>query len=136
MLLSLEYLDPTAYEIETYLWTLRFDEQKKKSLFILVWLELVSKSCHRKTLDRSPLVAQWFKDLALSLQWLGSLLWCGFEIPGPGTCTCYRHGQKRKKERVLINTWTNMERCPCILQRQKSKVQNTYRMIPTFLIKN
>ena len=24
-------------------------------------------------------MAQWVKDLALSLQWLGSLLWCGFD---------------------------------------------------------
>ena len=23
-------------------------------------------------------MAQWIKDLALSLQWFGSLLWCGF----------------------------------------------------------
>jgi len=25
-------------------------------------------------------VAQWLKELALSLQQLGSLLWCGFDI--------------------------------------------------------
>ena len=24
-------------------------------------------------------MAQWVKDLALSLQWLGSLLWCRFD---------------------------------------------------------
>ena len=33
--------------------------------------------------DRCSLVAQWVKDQALSLQWLGSLLWHGFD-PYPG----------------------------------------------------
>ena len=28
-------------------------------------------------------MAQWVKDLALSRQWLGLLLWCGFD-PWPG----------------------------------------------------
>ena len=27
----------------------------------------------------SSLVVQWVKDLVWSLQWLGLLLWCGFE---------------------------------------------------------
>ena len=32
---------------------------------------------------RSSLVMQWVKDSALSLQWLGMLLWWGFD-PWPG----------------------------------------------------
>ena len=40
-------------------------------------------------------VAQQGKDLVLSLQRLGSLLWCGFNL---GTSTCHRRGQKIKKE--------------------------------------
>ena len=32
-----------------------------------------------KLLDFSSLAAQWVKDSALSLQRLGSLLWCGFD---------------------------------------------------------
>lgn len=30
-------------------------------------------------MERSSLVAQWVKDLALLLQWLGSLLWWEFD---------------------------------------------------------
>ena len=30
-------------------------------------------------------MAEWVKDLALSLLWLGSLLWCGFDL---GTFMC------------------------------------------------
>ena len=33
--------------------------------------------------ERSPLVPQQIKDLALSLQWLRPLLWCRFH-PWPG----------------------------------------------------
>ena len=38
-----------------------------------------------------------FKDLALSLLWLGSLLWHGFNN-GPGTSTCLGCSQKKKKK--------------------------------------
>ena len=37
----------------------------------------------RKEGRRSSLVVQWVKDPALSLPWLGSLLWRGFD-PWPG----------------------------------------------------
>ena len=43
----------------------------------------------------SSLVALWVKESALSLPWLGLLLWRGFD-PGPGTSTCHRHSQKEK----------------------------------------
>ena len=46
----------------------------------------------------SSLLAQRVKDPALSLQWLGLLLWCG-SIPGPGTSLCHGWGQKGKKKR-------------------------------------
>lgn len=36
-------------------------------------------SSKRKAIDRPSLVVQWAKDLALSLQALGPLLWCGFD---------------------------------------------------------
>ena len=47
-------------------------------------------------------MAQWVKDLALSLQWLGSLLWCG-PIPGPGTSKLPRaSGVGGKKAYIYI----------------------------------
>ena len=51
------------------------------------------KQKKKKNSVRSPLAAQWAKNLALSLQWLKSLLRCGL-IPGPGTSTCHGHGQE------------------------------------------
>ena len=42
-----------------------------------------------KTFARSSLVAQWVEDLAASLPGAGL-------IPGLGTSTCSRHGQKLK----------------------------------------
>ena len=41
---------------------------------------------------------QWVKDLALSLQQLGHCQGTG-SIPGPGTSTCHRGGQKKGKEK-------------------------------------
>ena len=47
----------------------------------------------------SSLVAQWVKDLALSLLWLGSLMWCGFH-PWPGNfCTLWEQPKKKKKRK-------------------------------------
>ena len=47
----------------------------------------------------SSLVAQWVKDLALSLLWLGSLMWCGFH-PWPGNfCTLWEQPKKKKKKK-------------------------------------
>ena len=42
---------------------------------------------------RSSLVAQWIKDMVLSLHWLGSLPWRGSH-PGLGPSAC--HGQSQK----------------------------------------
>lgn len=46
---------------------------------------------------RSSLVAQRIKDLALSLHWLGSLLWLGLD-PWPGKFHMPRAWQKERKE--------------------------------------
>ena len=54
-------------------------------------LKLFSKL---KTILGSSLVAQQIRDPALSLQHLGSLLWHRFD---PGTSTCHRFSQKKKK---------------------------------------
>ena len=43
----------------------------------------------------SSVVAQWVKDPALLLQWLGSLLW-HTSVPGQGTSTWHGYGQKKK----------------------------------------
>ena len=43
-----------------------------------MYQELI-KSIQTKIGKRSSLVAQWIKDLALSLLQLGSLLWLGFD---------------------------------------------------------
>ena len=41
-------------------------------------------------------MAHWIKDLALSLLWLRSLLWPGFD-PWPwGTSACHHRSQKQK----------------------------------------
>ena len=42
-------------------------------------------------------MVQQVKELALSLQWLGTGL-----TPGPGTFTCHGHSQKKRKERKAI----------------------------------
>ena len=42
-------------------------------------------------------MAQMIKDPSLSL------LWCGL-IPGLGTSTCCKHGQKKKKKNVYLET--------------------------------
>ena len=47
-------------------------------------------------------MAQQVKDSVLSLQQLGLLL-MGL-IPGPGTSTCCRYGQKRKKKKKVIKS--------------------------------
>ena len=43
-----------------------------------------------------PVVAQWVKDLAFSLQWFRLLLSHGY-IPGLGNSTCCGRGQKKKE---------------------------------------
>lgn len=48
---------------------------------------------------RSSLVAQWTEVLALSQQWLRSLLCHGFKT-WPGNFACYGHGQKKKKNKL------------------------------------
>ena len=43
-------------------------------------------------------MTQWIKDWGLSLQWLGLLLWCGFD-PWPGNFHRPWAWQKKKKKR-------------------------------------
>ena len=52
-----------------------------------------------KKMPRNSLVAQQVKDLVLSLQWLGSLLWCGFDTWTQSLHMSWaRPGKKKKKE--------------------------------------
>ena len=50
----------------------------------------------QNSLQWSSSMVQWVKDPTLSLQWLGSLLWHGFD-PWLGNFICHRQGQKKKK---------------------------------------
>ena len=57
-----------------------------------------------KKLNKEPLGVQWVKNAALSLLWLGSLLWLRFDH-GPrellhGTSACHRYGPKQKVKQV------------------------------------
>ena len=47
----------------------------------------------------SSLEGQWLKDLVLSLQQLGSLLWCGFHL-WPGNFHILQAQPKKKKEEI------------------------------------
>ena len=58
-----------------------------------------SKNINKK--NRSSLVAQWVKDLALPLLWLRLLLWHGFD-PWPGTPECCGHWGKKSIRRICI----------------------------------
>lgn len=51
-------------------------------------------------------MAQWDKDSVLSLKWLGSLWWHGFD-PGLETSTCHGHGQPTP---ILTHTGTIKEK--------------------------
>jgi len=46
-----------------------------------------------------PLVAQWVKDLALSLLWLRSQLWCGFDPSPWNLCRLWLWPKKKKKKK-------------------------------------
>ena len=60
-------------------WEERIEEKGKKKRAILpVWIYI-----QFNTHLRNSQVAQWVTDLALSLQWHGSLLWHGLD-PWPG----------------------------------------------------
>ena len=56
-----------------------------------VFLQCLKSTC------RSSLVVQWVKDLTLTLQWLKSLLWFGFD-PWPGSI--HMLGRGKKKEQI------------------------------------
>ena len=63
---------------------------------VSTWYMLFTSIGLIKERVRSSLVVQQVKDLALPLQQLRSLLWRGFN-PLPGTPTCRRHSQGKKK---------------------------------------
>ena len=44
-------------------------------------------------------MAQWVKDLALSLLWLWLQLWCEF-LPWPWLLACHQHSQKQDKTKT------------------------------------
>ena len=52
---------------------------------------------NREVKDWSSCVAHWVKDSVLSLQWLRSLLWCGFD-PWPGNVHVLWEWQEKKKK--------------------------------------
>ena len=65
----------------------------------------------KQILEFSCELLQWVKDLALSLQWLRSLLWCRFN-PWPGELPHAMHGwgQKNKKDKQILIHWSPFER--------------------------
>ena len=48
-------------------------------------------------------MVQWVKDLGLSLLWLRSLLWHGFDY-WPGDCCMLQEWPKKKKSYSLLST--------------------------------
>ena len=85
---------------------LRYDthEKKKKKRDELDSIKLRNFYASKDTLKnvkRSSFVAQWIKDLVLSLQPPGSLLWCGFDS-WPGNFHMLRAQPKRKKKKKKV----------------------------------
>ena len=63
----------------------------------LLWCVGFVSYLRRSSQTQSCSVAQWVKDLVLSLLWLCSMLWCGFN-PWPGNVTMPPEWQKKKKK--------------------------------------
>ena len=77
---------------------------KKRSYYLhLVWIEEGIKKicCFRITCNfKSSLLGHQFKDLVLSLQWLGPLLWCWFSSwLGNGHMAWKKTKKNKKRER-------------------------------------
>ena len=51
---------------------------------------------------RISFVVQWVKDPVLSLQWLGSLLWGGFDSWPRNFCMLQARPKKKKKKKKRI----------------------------------
>ena len=62
----------------------------------------------KKGISQGSLVAQWVKDPALSLQWLRSLLWCGFD-PKPRKFHMPWEWPKKKKK-VFLSPSISLEK--------------------------
>ena len=74
--------------------------------------KIISQKTNKQTnkLLRSSPMTQWVKDLLLSLKWLGSLLWYGFN-PWTGALS-YAMGvakNKFKKKTLLCNIFYNFD---------------------------
>lgn len=54
-------------------------------------------------------VAQWVKDLTLSLKQLGSLPWCRFDPRPQGTSTCHRRAPPQSPWNSYCLFWTNCQ---------------------------
>ena len=76
---------------------------------------------HMKKLSWSSFMVQWVKDPALSLQWLGSLLWYKFDL---WPRNLYVLPKKKKKEK------RKRKRCPILLLLLTSV--HFFRMSPFF----
>ena len=63
-------------------------------------LILAKMTIYKKTKVRSSLVVQQVRDLAVSLQQLGSLLWCGFNSWARNFHMMRAQLKKKKKKRV------------------------------------
>ena len=48
-------------------------------------------------------MAQWIKDMALQLLWLGSFLWCGFD-PWLRNFHMLKVQQKQERKKVIMTT--------------------------------
>ena len=64
-------------------------------------------------------MAQWVKGLVLSLQWLGLLLWQGFD---PGPRHFHMPGARKKKEKKKKRLPSNKEGADVILHEKISLV--------------
>ena len=63
------------------------------------FLDITNVKQSWKSRMRSSLVAQWLKDLVLSLLWCRSLLWRRFN-PWPRNFHAPQHGKKKKKKKL------------------------------------
>ena len=69
-----------------------------------LWFHRAAKfSCFKKGKKPEFLVAQPVKGLVLSLQWLGLLLLCGFDLWPENFFTCHGLDQKKKKKKKARN---------------------------------
>ena len=92
-------------------------KEKLTAVFTVPPLFTLSK----KILIRTSLVAQWIKDLILSLQWLGLLLWLMFECQTRNFHMSWTQPKKKKKKKkknvkkVFFFFFLSFKGCTCNL---------------------